>query len=105
MTGPRPQPDGAFEWAEAPAGPVLVCRPMQRVARHFFTTRRWPLGSAADPDDDAAWRDVAAAIGVDDSHLARLRQVHGARAVVAHPADRPEADIAVPSAGDLALAI
>jgi YfiH family protein len=86
-----------------------VCRPLQSLARHLFTTRAWTLGSSG-PADDAAWAAVADAVDVDPSRLLRLRQVHGT-AVVIHraseqlPASRPEADIAVTDDPSIAIAI
>src|SRR5207245_9299970 len=34
-----PQPTDGFAWAQAPAGPALVCRALEPFARHFFSTR------------------------------------------------------------------
>ena len=34
-----PKPNDAFAWVQAPAGQALVCRPLERAASHFFTTR------------------------------------------------------------------
>ena len=45
------------------------------------------------------------AVDVDSRHLARVRQIHGARAVVAQPGARPDADIVVSRDAGLALAI
>jgi len=85
----RPDPSRAvpptagddFHWRATSAGLTLVCRPLERLARHFFTTREWRLGTAGPDDRDAGWRDVADAMQVDPSRLARAHQVHG-RAVV-----------------------
>ena len=44
----HPQPTGAFAWVQAPPGAALVCRALEPLARHLFTTREWTLGSAAD---------------------------------------------------------
>ena len=33
----HPKPSGGFEWAQAPWGAVLRCRPLLEVADHFFT--------------------------------------------------------------------
>ena len=40
-----PKPSDGFEWVQLPAGPVLVCRPVERYASHLFTTRPWQLGA------------------------------------------------------------
>src|SRR5207302_618384 len=101
----RPQPTGRFAWVQATGGPALVCRPLEAFAPHLFTTRRWPLGSTPNGDSAAAWLDVAAAVGVDLSHLARLHQVHGAHVVVAQRSLRPDGDVVVSDDPDVALAI
>jgi polyphenol oxidase len=98
------QPTDAFAWVQAPGGPALVCRPLERFASHLFTTRHWRLGSQAEADS-ASWRQVAAAIGVDLHRLARLHQVHGATAVVAQPSSQPHADIVVSDDAEIALAV
>jgi YfiH family protein len=90
---------------QAAPGPALACRPLEATARHLFSTRQWLLGSAPNGDSPTAWRDVARAIDVDLTQLARLHQVHGTHAVVAEPALRPDADIVVSDSGDIALAI
>src|SRR2546430_17145510 len=99
-----PQPTDAFAWVQAPGGPALVCRPLERFASHLFTTRRWRLGSQV-AADAASWQQVAAAVGVDAGRLARLHQVHGASAVVAQPGCLPDADIVVSDERDIALAV
>ena len=101
----RPQPTGTFAWVQATGGPVLVCRPLEPFAAHLFTTRQWLLGSTPNGDAAPAWLDVAAAVGVDLSHLARLHQVHGAHVVVAQRSVRPDAEIVVSVDPDVALAI
>ena len=79
-----PQPNDGFEWVQAHAGQALVCRPLEAAASHLFTTRLWPFGSASSRDRADAWDDVAKALGVDRSRLARARQVHGAEVLVVH---------------------
>jgi YfiH family protein len=75
-----PKPNGDFRWVQLPAGPALVCDPLAPFASHFFTTRGWKLG---DPSaTEAGWIEVAEAAGVEPPLLGRLRQVHGAAAVV-----------------------
>jgi YfiH family protein len=113
-----PKPNDGFRWVQHPAGPALVCRPLEQHATHFFTTRGWRLGSTAAPADEA-WIELAREIEVDASHLIRVRQVHGAATVVyrggggngrapdaAGPRAAKEiADIVVSDASDAALAI
>jgi YfiH family protein len=100
-----PQPTDPFAWVQAAPGPALVCRALEPFARHLFTSRSWPLGSARDGDSRGAWFDVAAAVGVDAAGLARPHQAHGAHAIVADPRSRPDADIIVSEDPALALAI
>src|SRR5262245_19146409 len=79
-----PKPSEGFEWVQLPAGPVLVCRPLEGHAAHVFTARPWRLGASSVPlNDSGAWLEVADAMNVDAGRLTRLRQVHGA-AVVTH---------------------
>src|SRR5438034_10282899 len=104
MPANLPEPTGGFAWVQAPEGPALVCRSLEPVAPHLFTTRPWLLGSAP-ADSEAAWQEVAAAVGVDNGRLARVHQVHGSRAVAAVPGDRPDADIIVSGDAGLAVAI
>jgi YfiH family protein len=93
-----PALDPSFAWHTTPAGPALVCRALQPVATHFFTTRVWALGSPAiNGTAPAAWDEVAAQLGAPGG-LSRLHQVHGNRAVRAAPpsaAPLAEADIVV----------
>jgi YfiH family protein len=101
-----PQPNGAFEWLQAAAGPALICRPLAADARHLFSTRAWPLGAG-----EQRWSDVAEALGIRPSHLVRVRQVHGASVRVAlrqpDANDLVEADIIVGDAHarDIGLAV
>jgi YfiH family protein len=100
-----------FKWIQSAAGPALVCTELQQYADHFFTTRSWTLGSAADRDCVEGWHEVAGALGLTGPALLRARQVHGA-AVVVHrrgqPRDqrqRAEADVLVTNDPSVALAI
>jgi YfiH family protein len=94
-----PQPNEAFSWVQAIPGPTLVCRPLAEHARHLFTTRHWLIGR-----DSHSWSDVAAALDLNPSRLVRVKQVHGAVAVVASatepsPHQLVEADILVSGSG------
>ncbi|MBI3493919.1 MAG: peptidoglycan editing factor PgeF [Acidobacteria bacterium] len=102
-----PQPTDGFAWAQAPAGPALVCRALQPLADHVFTTRRWTLGSAA-VAIDADWQPVATALNVELAHLVRVHQVHGHAVFVRRAGDRPsrpDADVIVSADSSAALAI
>lgn len=59
----------AFYWTQSSCGLVLKCRPLDTVARHFFTTRELQLPSPG------AWEKVSEALGV--RRVATLNQVHG----------------------------
>jgi YfiH family protein len=107
-----PKPNDGFEWVQLPAGPGLVCRPVERYASHLFTTRAWRLGVSSTANDPDAWHEVAAAIAVTIPRLARLRQVHGSAVVTYRrgaplPAygALPEADIVISDAPGVALAV
>ncbi|HEX7139529.1 MAG TPA: hypothetical protein VF219_16880, partial [Vicinamibacterales bacterium] len=87
----RPQVGEGFAWIDGPGGPALVCRPLERIANHLFTTRDWALGSPQpEPDLASAWGEVARALGVAPERLARMHQVHGASVVVRRPGDRAD---------------
>jgi len=97
---------------QLPAGPALVCRPLERYAPHLFTTRPWRLGDSSTANDAGAWHEVAAAMAVEAPRLARLKQVHGSAAVTyrrgaALPAEGvlPEADIVISDVPGVALAV
>ena len=109
-----PEPNGGFEWVQAPAGSALVCRPLSSLASHIFTTRRWALGSRTERDAGPAWIQITEAMAMDEAALVRVRQVHGADAHVRHagaaplvasPQAAPDADIMVSNDPELLLAI
>jgi len=99
-----PQPGEGFEWVQTAAGPALICRPLERLAHHLFTTRFWRLGSVSG-DRGAGWVEVASAMAVEEERLVRVTQVHGAAVFVAGPSDRPKADIILGRDPCTALAI
>ena len=70
----------AFEWRSGPAGRMLVCAPLEALARHLFSTRDLRLRG-----DDVAreQRGVAAALGVDPANVFSVTQVHGRRVALA----------------------
>ena len=108
-----PQPNDGFSWVQLPGGPALVCRPLEPIAPHFYTTREWRLGTAPPDRRDEAWGDVARAARVVAARLVRARQVHGAQVIVSRRGEtRPagadtagEADIIVSDDPERALAI
>jgi YfiH family protein len=108
LTGPN-----TFEWRQTAHGRVLVCIALEPYARHLFTSREWPLGSAGDRERAAAWSDLARALGVDEGGLVRAHQVHGAAIVVRRAGDAPrldggtlpDADVLISDDPSLALAI
>src|SRR5215212_7909109 len=92
--------NGDFEWRETAGGLALVCRALEPYAPHVFTTREWRLGTNGGGDRAAAWAVVARALGVDEEHLVRMHQVHGASVAIRRrddplpePASLPHADI------------
>ena len=103
-----PSPAASFEWVQTPFGPALVCRTLQPIAPHLFTTRQWQLGlPATERGGEASWNEVARALDVEPDRLMRVRQVHGAGVVMARePVDvQLDADIIVSHDRAIALAI
>ena len=102
-----PQPNGAFAWLQAAAGPALVCRPLGEVAAHVFTTRHWSLGAQDDQREDVKWGDVAEAIGCAPEALVRVNQVHGNGVLVARDRSTAarDADIILSSDAELGVAV
>jgi YfiH family protein len=101
----RPQPTRAFEWAQAPWGAVLRCRPLSALADHFFTANDLMLR-----DDPVEWQAVAAHMGVPPDCFLSVRQVHSAAVAVAstdrpRPWPRPEADAIVSNDPDAAISV
>lgn len=108
----RPQPAGDFAWVDRPNGPALVCRALEPLADHIFTTRDWALGSPSASDDHRrlAWDQLAASLETTPANLARLHQVHGAAVVVKRPSEPagappPDADIIISDNPALTLAV
>lgn len=90
---------------QAPWGAVLVCRPLQDYAEHFFTTASVTLRENQDE-----WNGLAAFAGVPPSRLRLLNQVHGRTIVTAPVGDdsswtRPEADGIVTADRSVALVV
>ena len=78
-----PPPAPGFEWRQNGSGVALVCRELERHARHFFTSNHWTLGHRTTRGDDrAAWDEVARALDLTFETLHRPRQVHGKAVVV-----------------------
>jgi YfiH family protein len=102
-----PQPNDGFEWVQAQSGPALQCGALLPLAAHLFTTRPWRLGSTSTVGADDGWGEVAGAMRVDATHLARLHQVHGAAFVLAASGGDalPLADIHLTRDTALALAV
>src|SRR3954447_26069392 len=73
----HPKPSGGFEWAQAPWGAVLRCRPLLEVVDHFFTAGDLQLRG-----NDDEWSGVASLLGIPRERLLLIRQVHGAAVAI-----------------------
>jgi polyphenol oxidase len=118
-----PTPDAAFDWSIEPWGHALRCRPLARVAQHWFTGRQPPLRSPAVEPAPAGvvhtgataepwWVEAAISLGVTPDRLIRVRQVHGASICVVRrgdagqvTSDHPLADAIIADVPDRVLAI
>jgi YfiH family protein len=94
-------PDG-FEWTDESWGAALRCRPLAAYAPHLFTTRQLELSSPSQ------MRELAAAVDARD--VAMVTQVHGRDVVVVRQGSpltetRPEADVQISDATDIAIAV
>lgn len=108
----EPRPAHPFAWTPQPWGTALHSIRLDEVARHLFTTRDLALRG---PRSDDGWRQLAAAMGVQPSRLARLKQVHGTRVIVIRAgeslkaaetdAGRPRADIVMTDDPTIAVAV
>lgn len=92
----------SFYWADSPHGAVLKCRPLERVARHMFTTRQVALSSAGD------WRRAGELVGADE--VVTLNQVHGREVLLIRrgaprAAGRPAADVLVSNDPGVAVGV
>jgi YfiH family protein len=95
-----------FAWRSTPGGPALVCRALEPFAAHLFTTNSWELGSRGGRDAQRSWDAIAAALDVEPARLVRLKQVHGADAVIADASGPPQAaDIVVTRDPSVAMAV
>lgn len=106
-----PKPSGGFEWAQAPWGTVLRCRPLLEIADHLFTARDLTLGNGGHAgNDEREWTAVAGALGVELDRLLLVRQVHRAGIARARrdrvePWPRPEADVIVTDDSSSAIGV
>lgn len=97
-----PRVPATFHWAQQSWGPALRCDSLTVVAPHCFSSRQLELTTRAGQD--------ALAVAVGAQRLAMVTQVHG-RAVVTVRAgvtdwrERPEADVIVSNAPDVAIAV
>ncbi len=102
----------AFEWSNEPWGRALRCTRLDRTARHLFSTRDLLLEPIGDPGGEG-WAALGRSMGVPHGSVLRLRQVHGARAVIVRAGDDdrdwdklpPEADILVSDHPAVALSV
>jgi YfiH family protein len=86
---------------------MLVCEPLEAIARHGFTSRQ--LGLRPGEGAGRGWAAVAASLGCDVARIGRVRQVHGAAVRVVPDGrardDVPEADAVVTAEPHTAVAV
>lgn len=94
-----------FSWIDTPWGPALSCDVMRSHARHLFSAKGLDVPHA---DHGEGWAWLAAWLGVDRSHVWRMRQVHGTTVHTdAAPCDGtwPEGDLLATDRTDVALTV
>jgi YfiH family protein len=100
-----PKPSGDFAWVQESWGAALRCAPLAAVAQHCFSTRELALEGIRSTDE-AGWKALAGALGVEFEGLVRMRQVHGAEVCHAPACEAwPQADIAIGNDPSLALTV
>ena len=101
-----PAPMTPFRWIDTPWGEALACEPLEPYARHLFTARGLDLPHA---DAGTGWARLAEYLGVEESHVWRMRQVHGVTAhterVAACEGAWPEGDLLATNRRDVALSV
>ncbi len=104
MSLPAPLPP--FRWITTPWGDALVCDALLPHAHHLFTTRGLDLPHAG---TGAGWSPLAAYLGVDETDLWRLQQVHGVTThtdcVAPTATGWPEGDLLATDRSDVALSV
>ena len=101
-----PIPD-TFRWTRHPWGQVLECVPLGDAASHGWTTRQLAL-QGDEATVASSWELLAAAAGRPAPAVRHLKQVHGARVIVADTlpsGETPEADAAVSTDARWVLAV
>ena len=92
----------SFYWTDAPWGQAMRCRALDQVAPHLFSTRQLELSSGT--------HTAALTASLDALHLVQVNQVHGREHLVVKagqpvPDTRPDADIIVSNAPNVAVAV
>lgn len=95
-----------FSWIDTSWGPALSCDAMRTHARHLFSAKGLDVPHA---DHGEGWALLAAWLGVDPSHVWRMRQVHGTtvhtEAVAPCDGTWPEGDLLATDRTDVALTV
>jgi polyphenol oxidase len=95
-----------FAWIDTPWGPALHCEPMHSLAHHMFSARGLDVPHA---DAGTGWGPLSAWLGVEESHVWRMRQVHGVTVhtdgVACCDGGWPEGDLLATDRTDVALAV
>jgi YfiH family protein len=102
----HPAAGADFTWRETAAGAILVCKPLEAVAAHGWTTTQLELRGpeqACGPE----WERLAEAANVLPQAVRRMHQVHGNAIAAAHrdASEAPPADGLTSDDGSLLLAV
>jgi polyphenol oxidase len=80
-----PDVPDTFRWTTEPWGAALRCRPLEALAAHLFSSRQLALG------EPGGWATLGQSLGVGESDVRRVKQVHRTTVLIARADDASNA--------------